>query len=223
MANIESLITDLPNEWKDKISMDFAKMKAESPSIIDLEVEMKRFTTSVIIQPDAQTRQKIYETISPLAGKFKGLFIQPPEGYHFSVQWSDNLLGDRDKLIAAINSLEIPQLETDIKLVYPSKPNLFAVVLPKNDSLWMSNLRQKVSELLKESGYTPKLPETLPTIWMSLVRFTDDFDPAELDNLVNSLPETTFNCREFTLYLAESNPFFSKATAKIFSSRAIPG
>ncbi len=205
--------------WKDKVTTDFAKMKLESPAIIDPETEKTRFTTTLIAQPDAITRKKIFEIISPLAKQFSGIFIQPEEGYHFSIQWSDVVTGDIDKLTNSIDKITPQPLNVEIKLLYPSKPNLFAVLVPMNNPLWMSDIRKQATTVFMEAGFSTKLPESLPTIWMSLIRFTKEFDTSNLDELINSLPNISLTCDKFTLSLAQADPFFSKSTAKILTTK----
>lgn len=214
MPGIETLITSLPQDWKDKVTLDYGKMKSESPALVDPEEEKNKVFLTSIIQPDPDTREKIYEVVSSLEGRFPGFYLQPKEGYHFSVQWSEPGSGDLTKLISSLADLRLPPLEAEIKLVYPSKPNLFAVIIPKNDPLWMSKVREMLTEKFLNAGFTPKLPEKLPLIWMSLVRFTKDFDVNRLEELVSKLPERTILANKFTFYLANTDPYLSPSTRK---------
>ena len=221
MANINELNNYLPLEWKEKISSDYAKMKAELPTIVNPEDEKKKFFVTTIIQPNLEVRTKIFETVREAIGSTKGMYLQPLEGYHFSIQWSDLVEGaDVNKLTDLLRNIPITPLSTDIKLVYPSKPNLFAVVIPKNDSMWMAELREKYTAQFDSAGFTPKLPEKLPLIWMSLARFTKDFDVDSLDKLTNSLPEISIESNTHTLFLAKSDPYFTQDTSKVFFSKS---
>lgn len=219
MKKIESLISSLPQEWKDKISSDFGKMKIESPTLIFPEAEKLKFTITAIVQPETEVRKQIFETVAPFAKLHKGLFLQPSEGYHFSIQWSDFMNGDLPKLTSIVKTIEFPPLDVDIKLLYPSKQNLFAVLIPKDENLWMTKIRETLTGYFNSSSFTPKLPEKLPLIWLSVARFTKDFDPMTLDQLVLDLPEKTIHANKFTFFLAKSDPFFTKTTAEIYYSK----
>ena len=216
---IEALVSSLPQEWKNKVTLDFAKMKTESPTLIDPKIEQSKYTISTIIQPDSQTRDQINNAVAPFILRQKGLFLQPSDGYHFTVQWSNFLNGNISKLIESVGNMTMPPLDLEIKLLYPSKPNLFAALVPQNDVLWMEKVRSMISGYFNSSSFTPILPEKLPLIWMSLARFTKDFDPQNLDQLVLELPEKTITANKFTLFLAKTDPFFTQKTAEIFLSK----
>jgi len=216
---IESLVSSLPVEWKDKVTTDFTKMRMESPTRIDPKIEQSRFTISTIIQPELAVREKILQIVAPFVKNHKGIFLQPANGFHFTVQWSDFLNGNFEKLTQSLKDLELPPLELEVKLIYPSKPNLFAVLIPKNDVLWMSKIREKVTGFYNSSSFTPILPEKLPLMWISIARFTKDFDPMTLDQLVNELPEKTIQADKFKLILAKTDPYFTQNTAEIIFSK----
>ncbi|EKD53133.1 MAG: hypothetical protein ACD_61C00143G0003 [uncultured bacterium] len=214
-----SNIGTLSMEWQEKIAADLTRMKVEGPSLINVEIEKTRFTTTLVIQPDEETRQKIHEAITPLANMFKGLYIQPVEGLHISIQWSDQQTGDEAQLASLISQINPPALEAEFILPFPSKPNLFAVVIPKNNSLWMAKIREKATSAFSKAGYQSKLPVSLPSLWMSLVRFTTDFDLKDLEKVTNDLSTVSIECKKFTMFLAKANPFFDKDTLRILSSK----
>jgi hypothetical protein len=216
MPSLVNLISSLPQEWKDKVTEDFAKLKTESPTIVDPESEKNKFFVTLIIQPDIETRKKIYDTISFLDDKFPGLYIQPYEGYHFSIQWSDTGESNLKRLILGIQTLEIPKLKVDIKLCYPSKNNIFAAVIPINDQLWMTKIRGILTPKFTEAGYTPRLPDNLPLMWISLIKFTKDFDSSNIVELVDALPKLNIKASHFKLILAKSDPYFSQSSANIY-------
>lgn len=220
MPQYEKVWHNIPSEWQSKVSSDFVKMKNESPSVIDPEKEKSRRTLTAIVQFDEETREKICEAILPVVNRFEGLFLQPKDGLHFSIQWSEDLNGDVNGLAEKINQVSFSHTEFKIMLAFPSKPNLFAIIIP-SDPFWMQKIRSEMAECFQESGFSPKLPSDLPLIWMSLVRFTSEFDSSNLDELVEALPQMTINPNDLTLFLAVADPFFTKQSAEVFLEKKV--
>jgi len=120
------------------------------------------------------------------------VFLQPSSGYHISIQWGGEFEGKKvASLVKEIkNYLQGMQpLKIDVFALYPSDNNLFVIPYLEDG---ISNLRTDISTIFDKHEITPKLPNTLETMWISTVRMKKEFTKDEIDLVVNNLPKKTF-------------------------------
>lgn len=205
---------ELPIVWQKKLENGLNSIRENGFCLFN-DDSLKTRTLSFLLTFDETQNQKLHEFIElALPGHFKNkCILQPFSGYHASIQWSleyeeTDLEGLKAKITEYTKSTSI-NLKVDILGLYPSDNNLFLVLVPNREGV-VANLRTDISNIFQESRAITKLPADLDTLWISVVRFSEQPTAEEREELINCLPKFKFEKIGFDrAVLALNDPFFT--------------
>lgn len=217
------MFKELPQVWQKKLQeeMDFVRKNGfflTNPE----EARNKPKSLSVLAIPNHDSIGEIHNfVVESIPENLKSkLYVQPPEGYHISLQWSREYSNcNMEKLIESTKKIftNQPPITVDIMGLYPSDNNLF--VIPVNPSLNIFETRTKLVTSFSECGAKPRLAPKLSTLWISVVRITKQLSESQIEQTITDLPKKVFPKISFNkVHITLNDSFFTPEVSEILTT-----
>ncbi len=200
------------DSWNENVTTFVKLVNEKNFQLIKLAEEQQRITFSILLQTSPSINAKIDEIVrskipEPIKNK---LFIQPNQGYHITLQWTDlpevnkqNQIAD--EIIHMHSNLKA--LRTTITGPYVSAKNLFFTV---NTETNIPDIRKDIDNKLKSYDLVTKLPLAFNLLWISTCRFIELPNESEKEWLFKDMEQECLKDVMFDNFIVSKNdPFLS--------------
>ncbi|OGC98759.1 hypothetical protein A2701_01750 [Candidatus Amesbacteria bacterium RIFCSPHIGHO2_01_FULL_47_34] len=215
------MFNQLPQEWRTRLNEEMAFVRKNGFYLFDPNtLQSAPKSLSVLLILDETWRGKIAEFAQkaiPSSLKEK-IYLQPPEGYHISLQWSkefsrieiSDLVLDVEEYFRKIGNFSITMIG-----LYLSDNN-FQLVGGTNKLI--RSVRNDLSALYEKHQAKPKLAANNGTTWISVARILHQFSGMEIEEAANKtiiqkFPDVSFS----TVILTLNDAVYSKQNSEILA------